>query len=202
MGTNYYLITKSSKLAHEYFAEKMDYGGKYPEYVNQEYKLYDVPDFYYKVHLNKCSCGWRPLFQRHKCFKTFEELEQFVIKHKDEVQIFDEYDEEFTFEDYKQRMIDHINNRERTPMKWVFEISDFDRHWQKNPRKSLHTIECSPEEAELWIPFSHVKYTETEMQAQHKYSAYDNDLMTSVKNRLNYGEDPDYPFDWCDGDFS
>lgn len=202
MGTNYYMITKNPKLAHEYFAEEVDYGGKYPEYLNEEYKLCDVPDFYYEIHLNKCSYGWRPLFQRHKCFKTFAELEQFIIDHKDEIQIKDEYDDEYTFRDYKLRMINHATYREPEPMKWTYGISDFDKHWSKHPKKTLHTIQCKPKEAELWIPFSHVKYTETEAIAQRHFGIYDDAVMGSVKSRMNYSEDPNYPFDWCDGEFS
>lgn len=202
MGTNYYLITKSSELAHKYFADEVDCGGKYPEYLNKEYELCDVPDVHYEIHLNKCSYGWRPHFQRHKCFKTFAELERFITDHKDEVQIFDEYDEEYSFEDYKQKMIDHATYREPTPMKWIYSISDFDKHWQEHPRKTLHTVECEPEEAELWIPFSHVKYAETEAAAQKYLGIYDDAVTQSVKSRMNYGEDPEYPFDWSDGEFS
>ena len=46
MGTNYYMITKNKDLAHEYFAERCDYGGEYPEYLNQEYEPqtnHDIP---------------------------------------------------------------------------------------------------------------------------------------------------------------
>lgn len=201
MGTNYYMITKNPKLAHEYFAEEVNYGGKYQEYINEEYKLYDVPDFHYEIHLNKCSYGWRPLFQRHKCFKTFAELEKFVANHKDEIQIKDEYDEEYTFEDYKQKIIDHATYREPVPCKWVYTISNFDKHWMDNPKESLHTVVCDPEEAELWIPFMHDEYNRTKEIAQRKFRLYDS-FLASIEGRMNYSKDPDYPFDWCDGEFS
>lgn len=70
MGTNYYLFTGSKQLARKYFAEVSEYG-----YVDAEYEIVDEPRLGYEIHLNKCSCGWRPLFQCHKVFKSFAEQE-------------------------------------------------------------------------------------------------------------------------------
>ena len=69
MGTNYYLMTRNKQLAHKYFAVENDWG-----ITDEEYKIVDDPYLGYEIHLNKCSCGWRPLFQRHKSFKSWEEL--------------------------------------------------------------------------------------------------------------------------------
>ena len=66
MGTNYYLFIKNKKVARDNFAEVDEYGN-----VDPEYEIVDEPELGYKIHLNKCSYGWRPLFQIHKAFRSF-----------------------------------------------------------------------------------------------------------------------------------
>ena len=66
MGTNFYLMSKSKKLIRENFAVEKNYG-----VTDVEYELVDEPYLGYQIHLNKLSCGWRPLFQRHKNIKSF-----------------------------------------------------------------------------------------------------------------------------------
>ena len=83
MGTNYYFKTTNRDLVHTYFAKRFDYSD-YEEYYDEEYKLLDVPDFHYVIHLNKLSYGWKPLFQIHKCFQTWDELKQFYHDHDNE----------------------------------------------------------------------------------------------------------------------
>ena len=61
MGTNYYMFIKNKKVARDYFAEVDEYGN-----VDPEYEIVDEPELGYKIHLNKCSYGWRPLFQIQK----------------------------------------------------------------------------------------------------------------------------------------
>ena len=70
-------MSKSKKLMRENFAVENDYG-----ITDEEYEIVDEPYLGYQVHLNKLSCGWRPLFQRHKNIKTFKELEDFSLKTK------------------------------------------------------------------------------------------------------------------------
>lgn len=196
MGTNYYMITKNKDLAHEYFAEKCDYGGKYPEYLNQEYELYDVPDFYYEIHLNKLSYGWSPLFQIHKAFRTFNELEQFYNDHKDDLTFEDEYGREYTFEEYKQEVIEH-SEVEPKSVKWVYKE---DNICGRPGRKYLQVEDCEPEEADLWTPFNHAEYARTEKEAQIRLEAWDAPVGWMSEDR--YYRDPDYKFDWVEGDFS
>ena len=194
MGTNYYMITKNKNLAHEYFAEKCDYGGKYPEYLNQEYELHDVPDFYYEIHLNKLSGGWKPLFQNHKAFRTFNELEKFCNEHMDDLTFEDEYGQEYSFEEYKKKVIEH-SERTPEPVKWVYkEDSMFGGH------KHLMTERCELDEADLWIPFDHIDYSRTEREAKDILCAYD--TYVSWMSEEKYHRDPDYKFDWVEGDFS
>ncbi len=136
MGTNYYFMTRNKELAHKHFAVETDWG-----VTDMEYEIVDSKFLGYKIHLNKLSCGWRPLFQRHKAFKTWKELEEF----------------------YK-----------------------------------AHSERCKPEEAELWIPLDHVKYFETEKAAKKKFGAYSHYIFDDFK----HWNDPDYPIDWTEGDFS
>ena len=193
MGTNYYMITKNKDLAHEYFAEKCDYGGKYPEYLNQEYELHDVPDFYYEIHLNKLSWGWKPLFQNHKAFRTFNELEKFCNEHMDDLTFEDEYGQEYSFEEYKKEVMEH-SERTPEPVKWVYkEDSMFGGH------KHLMTEKCEPDEADLWIPFDHIDYFRTEHEAKDILCAYD--AYVGWVSEEKYHRDPDYKLDWVEGDF-
>ena len=175
MGTNYYFITKSKHIAHDYF--------------EGEYDLVDEPDFQYEIHLNKCSGGWKPLFENHKSFQTFSDLEKFYYEHQEDIIIQDEYEEEFTFEEYKELLINH-SQRKPEPMKWVYERNTpFGNH--------ITTIQCSPEEAELWTPFDHIEYRETQNRAEDKFKDWDSSFASSI----TYHRDPDYNFDWSDGSF-
>ena len=61
MGTNFYLMSRNKKLIREHFAVETEY------YIKDiEYAIVDEPYLGYMIHLNKLSCGWRLLFQRHK----------------------------------------------------------------------------------------------------------------------------------------
>lgn len=57
MGTNFYLMSRNKKLMREHFAVETENDIK-----DIEYAIVDEPYLGYKVHLNKLSCGWRPLF--------------------------------------------------------------------------------------------------------------------------------------------
>lgn len=184
MGTNYYMMTKNKKLAHSCF--------------EMEYEIVDEPDFGYQIHLNKLSWGWRPLFQRHNVFQTWDELEKFYYDHSDDLDICDEYGTYYSFLEYKQKIFDHAS-REPEPIKWVYDFNPFDlKHNPELARKTLLTERCEPEEAELWIPINHVEYFETERAAKRKYKAYSYYTFDDIK----YWNDPNYPIDWTEGDFS
>jgi len=201
MGTNYYLITKSKRLVHTHFATKVDYGGAHPEYLDQEYKLCDVPDFYYEIHLNKCSMGWRPLFQRHKAFQSFTELENFVKKYQRYLTIQNEYGETFTLDEYKKIIVDH-GSRKPEPMKWVYKE---DKICGVPGKLYLQTERCKESEADLYMPFIHSEYGHTKMEAYQRLRSFGQAGYIYVGDCLElskYSEDPDYPIDWCDGEFS
>lgn len=185
MGTNYYFKTSNRDLVHKHFAKRLEVTS-WEEYYDQEYELFDVPDFHYMIHLNKLSCGWKPLFQNHKAFKTFAELEKFYKAHKNDLIIEDEYGEEYTWNKYKKEILDH-GNQVKTPMKWV-------KVREEGYCERIVTKECSPEEADLYSPFDHIEYTET----YEKFRGIDSSDW-GIQER--YHRDPDYNIDWTEGDF-
>lgn len=186
MGTNFYLMSKSKKLMREYFSVKRDYG-----FTDEEYEIVDEPYLGYEVHLNKLSAGWRPLFQKHRKISTFKELEDFCLKNNNVVGIYDEYGKKYTWEQYYDRVYSH-SQRKPEPFKWVYEIDTI----FNNSRKTVHTIPCTEQEAEIYMPFCHRIYNEKEKQARKRFKIYD-----SRGVNVKYWEDPDYPFDWTEGDF-
>lgn len=195
MGTNYYFMTKSKRIAHKHFAIENSWGVS-----DEEYRIVDEPFLGYEIHLNKLSMGWRPLFQEHKEFRTWNELEQFYQKHKKYLSIYDEYGDQFTWDEYKEKIFNHTK-RDPKPCKWVYGIDPIDKVFQRtNARERIHLEECDPEEAEIWTPFDHVKYFESEKKAKERFGVYD----YPVFQDLNYWNDdnPEYMIDWTEGDFS
>lgn len=193
MGTNYYFMTRNKELAHKHFAVEHDWG-----VTDEEYEIVDDPFLGYEIHINKLSCGWRPLFQRHKAFKTWNELEKFYYDHENDLCVYDEYGTLWTFSDYKQHVFDHFA-RDPLPVKWEYDYESIDlKYHPETARKHLHTVSCHPEEAELWIPFDHIEYFETEKAAKKKFGVYSYHIFDDFK----YWNDPDYKIDWTEGDFS
>ena len=86
MGTNYYFMSRNKELMQTCFAEKSEWG-----VLGEEYTIVDEPYLGYRCHLNKLSCGWRPLFQKHKMFDSFQKLEMFYREHQTDLEIYDEY---------------------------------------------------------------------------------------------------------------
>lgn len=194
MGTNYYFMTRNKDLVHKYFAVEHD-----GYTTDEEYEIVDNPYLGYEIHLNKCSLGWRPLFQEHKEFDSFDKLEEFYMAHKDDLEIYDEYGDKFEWLEYKKIIFDHAA-REPEPMKWHYGIDPIDKVFQKAPRTRLYHDRCEPEEADFWVPIDHVKYFESEKEAKEKFRVYDHPIFRD----LNYWNDdnPAYMIDWTEGDFA
>ena len=190
MGTNFYMMTRNSELAHKHFADDYGWG-----VINETYKIVDEPYLGYEIHLNKLSCGWRPLFQKHKAFQSWRELEDFVNCHSGDIEFYDEYGRQYEFEDYKERVFNHVDVEPR-PLKWVYDYPDHEFFGGTKNQRRLYLKECKPEEADIWTPFDHVKYFETENDAKVKFGVW------SYKSYFNHWNDPNYPFDWTEGDFS
>ena len=190
MGTNYYLFTDRKQLARKSFAEVDEYGN-----VEAEYAIVDDPRLGYLIHLNKCSYGWRPLFQCHKAFQSFADLESFYKKNEKFLTVLDEYGKEYEWEDYKQIVVAH-GNRKATPVKWAYETDKL----FSDGKNYLHTIEFSPDEAELWSPFDHLQYAKTKMEAAKRFQCFERYLHES--GDFYSHNDEEYPVDWAKGDFS
>ncbi len=188
MGTNYYFMARDKAFVQEYFAKKASYG-----VTDEEYRLTDEPYLGYEIHICKFSYGWRALFQSHSCYNSLKSLDQFYHEHSALLEIYDEYKEAITWEELKEEAIKRAQ-REPVPQKWVYDLVDL---MPSNKNKTLHTVNCLPEEAELWLPFDHVLYRKTEAEARKRYGIfpwYDMDV--------KQWNDPDAPVDWMEGEFS
>lgn len=183
MGTNYYFMTKNKRLAHKYFAVDKEYYTS-----DEEYEIVEDPFLGYQIHLNKCSYGWRTLFQKHKAFQTFNDLKDFYNEHKKSLRIFDEYGEEYTWEQYEHKVISHSENREQEPCKWCLIGGTYGNH--------LELESCSEDEADIYTPFIHEEYERSHREAQKKFGVFD-----YSDAHMDYSMDPDYPVDWVSGDF-
>lgn len=181
VGTNYYLRTKNKKLVEECFGL---------ERVSWEDK--DVVPAVLYIHLNKLSYGWRPLFQKSQVFQTFDELKRFYHEHPDDFEICDEYNEQYSWEDYAQMIFNHSQVQPR-PFRWVYgKCAIFS---EMSP--ILHMEVCSEEEAEIHSPFNHIEYTELEKEARKRFGLY-----SYMPCNIVYWNDPDYMYDWTDREFS
>lgn len=189
MGTNYYFITKATNFTHKHFADSNEW-----DTFNEEYELSDNPYFHYKIHLNKLSCGWKPLFQIHKEFSTFNQLKDFYKKYNRYLSIEDEYGNKYTWDEYEQTIINHTMV-EPYAVKWVY---DEDPVLGKPGHKYLRTIRCAPEEAELWCPYDHLEYDRTHKKAAKRFGVFE--YMDS--GEFYSHNDPDYNIDWSKGEFS
>ena len=178
MGTNYYFVTKNRELCDKYF------GGKYEED--------DALHLFY-IHLNKLSGGWKPIFEKHRCFSTFCELKEFYYAHIGDLKIKDEYNTYYSFKGYREEIMNHAY-RDMEPVKWVYHHSA----WLN--KMVLDTVDCEPEEADLYMPFDHIEYAKTEREAQKKYGAWDYPVGWIEEER--YSRDPDFPIDWVDAEFT
>ena len=77
MGTNYYFMSRNKELMQTCFAEKSEWG-----VLGEEYTIVDEPYLGYRCHLNKLSCGWHPLFQKHKMFDSFQNQWRVLTKER------------------------------------------------------------------------------------------------------------------------
>ena len=181
MGTNFYLMSRNKKLMREYFAVETEYTIK-----DIEYEIVDEPYLGYKVHLCKLSAGWRPLFQRHKTISTFKEVEEFCLKNKSMVSIYDEYGRRYTWKQYFKKVYNH-SQRKAEPRKWIYDIDPI--FPDNGPR--LHMASCTEQEAEIYMPFCHREHNEKEKLAKERFHVHER-IWSDEKS----WEDPDYPFDW------
>lgn len=89
MGTNFYIMTKSKEARDKYF--------------RWSYELTDTPDWGYRQHVAKTSCGWLPLFDGSGCFKSIRELKN--IYDSGEFILYDEYGTIYTWDEFDERVL-------------------------------------------------------------------------------------------------
>ena len=82
--------------------------------------------------------GSLQLFQRHKNIKSFKQLEDFCMKNKNIVEIYDEYGEKYTWKQYYDKVYNHSQCKPK-PFKWVYEIDPL----FKNNKPALHVVPCT-----------------------------------------------------------
>ena len=90
MGTNFYMITRSKKVAEKY--------------APYSYELTDFPYFGYEIHVAKTSAGWLPLFQGHT--DGINSVREYKKAYETgEFEIFDEYGDVYTLEEFDERVL-------------------------------------------------------------------------------------------------
>lgn len=186
MGTNFYFMCTDKSLVRESFAINEEWGVH-----DEEYEIVDEPYLGYNIHLNKLSCGWKPLFQKHKAFSTFSELKDFYFANEDKLKIYDEYGKEFSWDEYFERVYSH-SAQKREPVRWVYEP---DKRFNET-EPTLHFIHCEEAEADLFTPFAHIEYSETEKVALKRFG-----IIRGYEPSFKYWNDPDFFFDWTEGEF-
>ena len=89
MGTNFYFITDSREKRDKWFAPG-------------RYELTDEPRWGYLAHIAKTSCGWVPLFEKHKGITCVKDLK---LAYDDGLEIIDEYFDTYTWEQFEKRVV-------------------------------------------------------------------------------------------------
>ena len=64
------------------------------------------------IHICKLSMGWVPLFEATKYYDSWDTFESFYILHKDEFDLVDEYDRVCMLEDFKNSVMERVQNKE------------------------------------------------------------------------------------------
>lgn len=135
--------------------------------------------------------SWRPLLQRHKNITAFKELEEFYLRNHSSLEIYDEYGRRYTWNQYRDKVYRHSQCRSQ-PFRWVYEVNPFFN--DRGPR--LHTVPCEEKDGDIYMPFSHNEYMKKEHLARQRFHVYERAWCDA-----KYWEDPDYSFDWTEGEF-
>jgi len=61
------------------------------------------------LHIGKISCGWKPLFHANTYYNSVKQLVEFYNNNLKKLEIIDEYDNIYKFEEFKDIMIDTAN---------------------------------------------------------------------------------------------
>ena len=59
----------------------------------------------WELHIAKTSCGWKPIFEEHPLIHSVRDLDKFYHEHSDDIIIYDEYGNGYTWSEFKRRVI-------------------------------------------------------------------------------------------------
>ena len=88
MGTNFYLFTQD-KTKKPLLGDKAN--------------IVDDPDFGYKIHIAKTSCGWQPSFEAHQNISSVNDIKS--LYDMGGFRIFDEYGAEYNWGAFEDRVV-------------------------------------------------------------------------------------------------
>ena len=115
----------------------------------------------------------------------------FCLKNKSVISIYDEYGRRYTWKQYFERVYEH-SQQKKEPRKWIYDIDSV----FPNCGPRLQNVSCTEQEAEIYIPFCHREYNEKEKLVKERFHVHER-----LWCKERYWEDPDYPFDWTEGEF-
>lgn len=90
MGTNFYMHTRDKRIK---------------DYAPYSYKVVDLPDFGYEIHIGKTSAGWLPLFEEHHLVKSIRDYKKLYNLLPDSA-IYDEYGDKYTWTEFVERVLE------------------------------------------------------------------------------------------------
>lgn len=139
MGMNYYIHTTDKDFVQKYFPN--------------EYEITDEPYFSYSVHLNKCSYGWKTLFEYHKnAYSSLAELDKFLKEHEDKIKIYNEEGDKMSISSY----LDMAYNRDLESIKIKCGYIDN----KILGRKTVSAVDDDYVGEIIYAPFDHIEYQE------------------------------------------
>lgn len=175
MGTNFYMMTTNKSLVEKYFP--------------YEYEIVDSPYFGYEVHIGKRSCGWKPLFQNHdNAYKSVNDMKKFIEFHKQDIRIFNEYEEEFTLDQLEDELINWDEQQTVRYMKYIPEGVPDDILGGKK-----YLVESTEDDYDITIPYYHIEY--------EKLNPYNGGYTFGGLHESYYTKDAE-GYDFMRGDFS
>lgn len=142
MSTNYYMMVTSKKLVTKYFPN--------------EYKLVDKPYLRYLIHIGKRSIGWVPLFEAHRhAYDSVENMISFIIIHKNNIQLFDEYNKKLTLEQLIEELVKWGEYQTVRYMKYI----PGGRVWNQKYGWKEYFEESTKDDYDIIHPYDHLEYS-------------------------------------------
>lgn len=146
MSTNYYFINKESRKEAEEHNKKVDAifeeaakrldvlqhdaDDRALESVKWKYEVDES-----RIHIGKRSMGWIPLFEACEHFESVKEMKRWYFDNKDEYIIENEYNEELTWNELVEELIDWDGKRSRFDgdSRYIEYYADEDRYeWTRS----------------------------------------------------------------------